>query len=79
VYEGRLRRALGLGNPVWGVSFVVHEDVFLRRIQSVETFIIVFPQVDPDKLDYHHYLPIFFDGIREKEEPYRFLSVKVTL
>lgn len=33
-------------------------------------------KVDPDKLDYHHYLPIFFDGIREKEEPYRFLSVK---
>jgi hypothetical protein len=35
-------------------------------------------QVDPDKLDYHHYLPIFFDGIREKEEPYRFLAVKVS-
>jgi hypothetical protein len=34
-------------------------------------------KVDPDKLDYHHYLPIFFDGIREKEEPYRFLAVKV--
>lgn len=33
-------------------------------------------KVDPDKLDYHHYLPIFFDGIREKEEPYRFLAVK---
>jgi len=27
-----------------------------------------------DKLDYHHYLPIFFDGIREKEEPYKFLA-----
>jgi len=33
-------------------------------------------KVDPDKLDYHHYLPIFFDGIREKEEPYCFLAVK---
>mmetsp|Transcript_32192 Transcript_32192/g.61943 ORF Transcript_32192/g.61943 Transcript_32192/m.61943 type:complete len:254 (+) Transcript_32192:503-1264(+) len=33
-------------------------------------------KVDPDKLDYHHYLPIFFDGIREKEEPFRFLAVK---
>jgi len=33
-------------------------------------------KVDVDKLDYHHYLPIFFDGIREKEEPYRFLAVK---
>lgn len=25
------------------------------------------PQVELDKLDYHHYLPIFFDGIREKQ------------
>ena len=33
-------------------------------------------KVEVDKLDYHHYLPIFFDGIREKEEPYRFLSVQ---
>ena len=24
-----------------------------------------------EKLDYHHYLPIFFDGLREKEDPYR--------
>ena len=31
------------------------------------------------KLDYHHYLPIFFDGIRETQEPYRFLAVKVRL
>jgi len=33
-------------------------------------------KVDVEKLDYHHYLPIFFDGIREKEEPYRFLAVE---
>eukprot|EP00798_Chlamydomonas_sp_ICE-L_P015787 gene15787-21909_t len=33
-------------------------------------------KVDIEKLDYHHYLPIFFDGIRETQEPYRFLSVK---
>ena len=26
-------------------------------------------------LDYHHYLPIFFEGIREKMDPYRFLAV----
>lgn len=35
-------------------------------------------KVDEKRLDYHHYLPIFFDGIREKEEPYRFLSVEGT-
>jgi len=33
-------------------------------------------KVDIEKLDYHHYLPIFFDGIREKEDPYRFLAVE---
>ena len=34
-------------------------------------------QVDIEKLDYHHYLPIFQDGLREREEPYRFLAVQV--
>lgn len=33
-------------------------------------------KVDVEKLDYHHYLPIFFDGIREEEQPYQFLAVK---
>jgi hypothetical protein len=33
--------------------------------------------VDIDKLDYHHYLPILVDGLREKEEPYRFLAIQV--
>jgi len=28
-----------------------------------------------EKLDYHHYLPIFFDGLREQFDPYRFLSI----
>merc|ERR1719498_1071133 len=27
-------------------------------------------KVDIEKLDYHHYLPILFDGLREKEDPY---------
>merc|ERR1740138_315123 len=35
-------------------------------------------KVDIEKLDYHHYLPIFFDGCREKEDPYRFLAVQGT-
>lgn len=33
-------------------------------------------KVDVEKLDYHHYLPIFFDGMREREDPYRFLAVQ---
>jgi len=35
-------------------------------------------KVDIEKLDYHHYLPMFFDGLREKEDPYRFLAVQGT-
>lgn len=31
-------------------------------------------RIDHAKLDYHHYLPIFFDGMRETEEPYRSLA-----
>jgi len=31
-------------------------------------------KVDPEKLDYHHYLPIFFDGLREIQEAYVFLA-----
>jgi len=33
-------------------------------------------KVDIEKLDYHHYLPIFFDGLRELAEPYQFLALK---
>ena len=31
-------------------------------------------KVGIEQLDFHHYLPIFFDGLREIEEPYAFLS-----
>ncbi|KAH7822651.1 putative ParcG domain containing protein [Monocercomonoides exilis] len=30
----------------------------------------------PEELDYHHFLPIFFDGLRETEEPYRMLALQ---
>lgn len=33
-------------------------------------------KIDIMSLDYHHYLPIFFEGIREKQDPYRFLAVQ---
>ncbi|OXB74863.1 UNVERIFIED_CONTAM: hypothetical protein H355_017138 [Colinus virginianus] len=35
-------------------------------------------KTDPHVLDYQHFLPIFFDGLREKEDPYRFLAVQGT-
>lgn len=31
-------------------------------------------KVEIAKLDYHHYLPVFFSGLREVEEPYRFIA-----
>jgi hypothetical protein len=31
-------------------------------------------KIEFSRLDYHHYLPIFMDGIRETEEPYMFLA-----
>lgn len=33
-------------------------------------------RVDIDVLDYHHYLPIFFEGLREPDEPMKFLADK---
>lgn len=31
-------------------------------------------KVEIQKLDFHHYLPIFFDGLREEELPYSFVA-----
>ena len=31
-------------------------------------------KVEIEKLDFHHYLPLFFYGLREQEEPYRFIA-----
>jgi hypothetical protein len=48
------------------------------QVQHTGTQNRVHWKVDVDKLDYHHYLPIFVDGLREKEDPYRFLAVDGT-
>lgn len=31
-------------------------------------------KVDVEKLDYTHYLPIFFEGVRDVEEPFKFIA-----
>ncbi|VDQ07591.1 unnamed protein product [Trichobilharzia regenti] len=31
-------------------------------------------KVDIEKLDYHHYLPLFFEGLAETEHPYEFFA-----
>lgn len=35
-------------------------------------------KVPSEDLDYHHYLPIFLEGVREKADPYRFLAITGT-
>ena len=32
-------------------------------------------QVPVDSLDYHYYLPLLFDGLRETQHPYIFLAI----
>ncbi len=32
------------------------------------------PQVEPEKLDYHHYLPLFVEGLSETVHPWSFFS-----
>ena len=31
-------------------------------------------KIDPEELDYNHFLPIFFEGLRETVEPYQLLA-----
>ena len=35
-------------------------------------------KVSAESLDYHHYLPIFFDGCRERLDPYRSFAIMGT-
>jgi hypothetical protein len=34
-------------------------------------------KLEPEHIDYHLYLPIFFEGLREVNEPYKFLANRV--
>ena len=35
-------------------------------------------KIDINEIEYSHFLPLFFDGLREKEDPYRFIAVQGT-
>ncbi|KAJ3194228.1 hypothetical protein HK101_003251 [Irineochytrium annulatum] len=55
---------------------VIHRQSWEKGI-SIGTDRLLFVgtlQVDIEKLDYHHYLPLFFSGLCETEEPYAFLA-----
>ncbi|KAJ8797143.1 hypothetical protein J1605_017371 [Eschrichtius robustus] len=42
--------------------------------QMVKPFAKLWDQVEIEKLDYHHYLPLFFDGLCEMTFPYEFFA-----
>lgn len=35
---------------------------------------VLYFQVDIESIDYRHYMPIFFDGLREIDHPYKVLA-----
>jgi len=51
-----------------------HSGTCTRTCIDVRLTPIACAQVSVPMLDYHHYLPVFFSGLREVEEPYRFIA-----
>ena len=55
-------------------SYIIKYEYWLQRKppHPLEPFKLhpSFIQVEIEKLDFHHYLPLFFDGLRETTEPY---------
>ena len=33
-------------------------------------------KIKPAQINYNHFLPLFFEGLREKQDPYRFIAVQ---
>ncbi|GLH10846.1 Parkin coregulated protein [Gryllus bimaculatus] len=48
--------------------------MFRSRLQCAGDFCFVCQQIEVDKIDYHHYLPMFFDGLVETTHPYKFFA-----
>ena len=49
---------------------------FLRTQQILHYFLMfLYIQVPLENLDYHYYLPLLFDGLRETTHPYVFIAV----
>ena len=59
------------------INDLAHREINGRQIKNAAKTAKSLAEGRGEKLDYHHYVPIFFDGIREIDEPYRFLAVKV--
>ena len=60
------------GNKIaWKVSRIIE---WLNKQNKIKTIFIISIQVEIEKLDYHHYLPLFFDGLCETEHPFEFFA-----
>ncbi len=46
----------------------------VQRVWSRQKKAFQIPKVSIDSLDYHYYLPLLFDGLRETDHPYVFLA-----
>merc|ERR1711860_316570 len=46
----------------------------VEKLSFLFWYFLSFQQVEIEKLDYHHYLPLFFDGLCETKHPYEFFS-----
>lgn len=59
--------------PLIGDSFVAGPATLCPIVVS-HSFSSLSFQVEIEKLDYHHYLPLFFDGLCEMTFPYEFFA-----
>ena len=50
-----------------------HFFIVVSAISKIQG-LLFYLQVEIEKLDYHHYLPLFFDGLCETEHPYEFFA-----
>ena len=54
----------------------INKDHFSGLFQQATSYVsVLILQVSLENLDYHYYLPLLFDGLREDQHPYVFIAV----
>ena len=51
---------------------------YIKRVDTfnvLQMLCVLILQVSLENLDYHYYLPLLFDGLREDQHPYVFIAV----
>ncbi|ELK09964.1 Parkin coregulated protein [Pteropus alecto] len=79
-YDG-WREGLVLISTLSGHGRISRQVCFIRSPSPVASFLhdiaiasVTLQAVEIEKLDYHHYLPLFFDGLCEMAFPYEFFA-----